>query len=321
MDSLSTSVEVGVVSTEFQKAAAMLAFLAPAVVWVLMYIFARRKTPEGKTQRYVMLYVNGMVAGCLLGSLCGHVLPNALAGPMLDINFLMIGLGALLIILITKLHRITGPAQYNYAMRLDEEPTAALDMDSQEERPYFSVDPNKSLGTQIAPTLDHVDIIHLRRSIGYLMFAMFVFSIVIEGLFLVVNHRNGSPAGLFVSYYLYRVFEAIAMSGYAIHAMLHRTSQESRGKRSYWILTAVWCLAIIAAGIPFVVEVDPMLVEAAVSHPAMGAFYSFFGGAMLSVAFRFMYLEPRIADRLETVLYLLILVTSFGVTWVTGLWV
>ena len=306
--------------TRSQLAALPLAALVPAIAWYAMYKFSMRYIPKNRTKRYTMMYVNGAVAGFLLGSVLAHVLPNCILGTNQEVKFLFVGIGSIFIAAMYKGHRVMVQASWGDSGDPDEEPTAHQDSETQFESDYIQIDTSQSLDAQLITPMNHTNIIHRRRTVKTVLFVSYLFVLMMEGLMLVVNPRQASPPSLIASYYVYKTVETIAMAGYCIHADDTRRSQSNLKRHTYAVLAVVWCLVLVLSSIPALANVDPIMATNAIEHLALGSFYALFGGMILYVSFEFISLNTRKVERIETVLFLVCVCLSFGISWATGLW-
>jgi len=306
---------------EVQKAFLVLSALGPAAIWYLMFKFSSREIPEHQTEGYVMMLWYGGTSGILIGQVFGHIIPNALIGGFVSIKMMGICVGILGLIVAYKLHRICTWEKYTNSPSPLLETSSAIDQDSQEEKDFHVVDYGKPLDEQMLPTKGAKDNLRLHRTIGLILFLSFQFSIVIEGFVLLYNPRDSSPAGLVAAVWLLRVMQTIATSTYSIYSKLHRRQERGSVKKLYLFLSVLWCITIILSTIPALMDIDIEFVSRVVEHPALGTFYSIFGGFSLTISFLFLFTFFKCVTKSDQIFYILSMLGGCAATYTIGLWV
>ena len=309
-----------VIFSEVEKSAIVLSVLGELGVWLGMYFYSRQKLPREQNENDVMLYIYAGISSLLLGQTLAHVLPNALLGGLIEIKMLTFGFGILVLMAFYKLYFMLTPSAYKRNLTPLLEPSATIDNDSQEEREYYDVSGAAGFNEQTKDALHQRIILRLHRLTVYILYGLFLCSLILEGFILPYNPRQVSSAKLVIAFWFLRILQSACMAGFCIYARLHRTSDQGKIKKGYLIMMILWMISSTASCIPMLMELDAATIQSFVEHGATGSFYSFFGGIILCLSMQLMFVFPREFDRLEAFISILISTILFVAMWLLGYW-
>lgn len=303
------------VFTDGQVAALILSSLVAAGVWVAVYLFAMRRLPEHQTENETMLYVYSAAAGCSIGVDLGIIVPSLSIGPLIDVEFLVLGLGILSIVCITRAAQLHHQSHVSFL----GDTSAALDVDSQEEREFARGEGELGL-VEIAETAGARHIRWYYKLIAALLFVGASLSTIVEGVLLLANIRDVPAYGLVLSFWVLKIVKAFYLASFSVFAGLHRKQGRSKIKAPYYVACAVSTVSVLCSFIPLLMGKDQAWALEFVENPVVGCIYALFGGASLATAFIFIFAEIKSVTTPEVIVSLVCLVTGFVATWAVGLW-
>ena len=301
------------------------ALLCP-LISLLIYRYVRRRLEggEGLKSRAYLFY--RMMCGIFLGQFVCHTFFKGTVYATLkaEIMAAFVIIGFVLIEAAEALARVCGPNKYRAGPRdEDVEGDILVNGDTMEEAPYVEVTALASheTGHKLQAVTDNRYDKRKRRWILLMVFGVFVFVAVVDGLFLVYRNPQdeGTVIGIVVSFYINKMAQTVALCGTMVHAKIHVIG----GKRTriFWwsLITLAWALTVLLSTVPVLNDTAWGSVRDAVENPALAAFFSMAAGAVLWAACYFRQQKLRKIDVRDTVVGIMVFSLAAGQSAVTAI--
>ena len=293
---------------------------------LLIYRYVRKRLEGGQNLKSRAYLFYRMMCGIFLGQFVCHTFFKGTVYATLkaEIMAAFVLVGFTLVEAAEALARVCGPNKYRAGPR-DEDVEGDLMMngDTMEENEYVEVTELASAetGHKLQAVTDNRYDKRKRRWILLMLFAVFVFVAVIDGLFLVYRNPqdDGTVAGIVVSFYVNKMAQTVALCGTMVHAKIH-VIKGKRARIFWWTsITLAWCLTVFLSTVPVLNDTTWGSVRDAVENPALATFFSIAAGAVLWAACYFRQQKLRKIDVKDTIVGIAVFALAGGQSAVTAI--